>query len=171
MPTFDPNSSHELTQPIRVLLADDHQVVLAGYEKWLRDDPRFDMVGKARTVEEAVELCRRLQPDVAVTDLRYLYRDRADICHLMKAVAPNTRVVMYSAFSSAEQVSAAFNAGADGYFDKHAQGAFLPDVVTALMRGEASKLILNSLLPSGVFLWHSAPSCNLPILRGPPFTP
>jgi DNA-binding NarL/FixJ family response regulator len=123
-------------RPIRVVLADDHQVVLDGHEKWLGDDKRFLVVGKSRTVEGAVALCRQFQPDIAVVDLRYFEQDRPDICKLIKEVSPVTKVAMYSAFSSAEQVSAAFQAGANGYFDKHAEGAFLPDVVEELMQGK-----------------------------------
>ena len=126
----------EKKRPIRVVLADDHEVVLEGHEKWLSDDGRFAVVGKSRTVEEAVELCRLQKPDIAVVDLRFFDRDRPEICKWIKEVSPGTRVAMYSAFSSAEQVSAAFQAGADGYFDKHAEGAFLPEVVEQLMRGE-----------------------------------
>ncbi len=118
----------EKKRPIRVVLADDHEVVLEGHEKWLSDDGRFAVVGKSRTVEEAVELCRLQKPDIAVVDLRFFDRDRPEICKWIKEVSPGTRVAMYSAFSSAEQVSAAFQAGADGYFDKHAEGAFLPEV-------------------------------------------
>ena len=127
----------EKERTIRVILADDHEVVLDGHAKWLSDHERFKVVGKGRTVEEAVELCGLHQPDVAVVDLRYFDRDRPEICQLIKEISPGTRVAMYSAFSSAEQVSAAFQAGANGYFDKHAEGAFLPRVVEQLMRGEA----------------------------------
>ena len=131
-----PPSPVKKERRIRVVLADDHEVVLEGHEKWLADDERFAVVGKSRTVEEAVELCRLQQPDVAVVDLRFFDQDRPDICRLIKEVSPDTRVAMYSAFSRAEQVSAAFKAGADGYFDKHAEGAFLPEVLEQLMRSE-----------------------------------
>ena len=59
-----------MNHPLRLLLADDHEVTRTGFISMLAGNPGFEVVGQARDGQEALDLCERLQPDIAILDIR-----------------------------------------------------------------------------------------------------
>ena len=108
------------TEPrrIRVLLADDHSIVLEGLVSMLKDSDEFEVVGQARDGAEAVKAASELSPDVIVMDVMMPGKDGVEACREIMESAPGTRVVMLTASTEEDAVIEAVAAGATGYLQK-----------------------------------------------------
>jgi DNA-binding NarL/FixJ family response regulator len=107
-----------MTAAIRVLVVDD-AVDLRGIIRILLDlEDDFDVVAEASTGAEAVRLSRELQPDLVVLDVAMPGMDGLDALSEMRHVAPEAKVVMFSAHDNARTVDSARQRGAAGYIDK-----------------------------------------------------
>ena len=106
--------SVEPAQARRVLLVDDHPVVLQGMRTMLAEHPDLQVVGEAPDTASALQLAAELQPDVVVLDLRMGGRFAPETPRALKNVAPTTRVLVHTAAEGNEPVHAALRAGADG---------------------------------------------------------
>jgi DNA-binding NarL/FixJ family response regulator len=103
---------------IRVLVVDD-AVDLRSIIRILLDlEEDFDVVAEASTGAEAVQLSRELQPDLVVLDVAMPGMDGLDALSEMRVVAPEAKVVMFSAHDNACTVDTARQRGAAGYIDK-----------------------------------------------------
>ena len=103
---------------IRVLLADDHSIVLEGLVSMLKDSDEFEVVGSARDGVEAVKAASELSPDVIVMDVIMPGKDGVEACREIMESAPDTRVVMLTASTEEDAVIEAVAAGATGYLQK-----------------------------------------------------
>jgi DNA-binding NarL/FixJ family response regulator len=81
---------------LRVLVVDDHDVVHWGFRMLLRDEPWIERYLSAQTVDEAVELCRRYEPQVALVDLILGNESGAELCERLRETSPKTRVLLMS---------------------------------------------------------------------------
>lgn len=100
---------------IRILLADDHEVLLDGLSTLLERERDFEVVGRARTGKEAVQLALEKEPDVVIMDLTLPELSGVEATRLIRAKLTNTKVLCLSMHAERQFVSAAFNAGASGY--------------------------------------------------------
>ena len=105
---------------IRVLLVDDHGLVRLGFRRLLEDDPALEVVGEASDGREAVELVRRLRPDVVVMDYAIPGYNGALATRKIREMAPETRILMLSMHSEPSYVQSSREAGASGYLLKNA---------------------------------------------------
>ncbi len=105
-------------ESIRLLIADDHPIVLAGLQYVLGSQPDFEVVGKAGTGAEAVALASRLNPDVVVMDLRMPEMDGVQATALIKAERPEIYVLVLTAYASDADILTAIETGATGYLLK-----------------------------------------------------
>jgi DNA-binding NarL/FixJ family response regulator len=119
---------------IRVLIADDHPVVRDGLSGIFGGADDFEVVGLASDGEEAVELARRLKPDVVLMDLRM---PRMDGVTAIRRLAPDQRILVLTTFDADTDVLPAIEAGATGYLLKDAPRSELYRAVRAAARGEA----------------------------------
>ena len=134
---------------IRVLLADDHPIVLDGLVAILSTQADFEVVGEAGDGETAVSLTQTLKPDVILLDLEMPKLDGVETLRRLKADDKNVRVIVFTAFDTDERILTAVQAGAQGYLLKgvprqelfkairivHAGGSLLqPIVASKLMR-------------------------------------
>jgi DNA-binding NarL/FixJ family response regulator len=119
---------------IRLLIADDHPVVRDGLSGIFAGADDFEVVGLASDGEEAVELARRLKPDVVLMDLRM---PRMDGVSAIRRLAPGQRVLVLTTFDADSDVLPAIEAGATGYLLKDAPRSELYRAVRAAARGEA----------------------------------
>lgn len=117
---------------IRLAVVDDHPAVRAGYADLLADRAGIEVVGEAGNGLEAVELCRELEPDVVVMDVRMPVLDGIQATRMIKRLLPCTRIVLVSAYEQPELVEAGRLAGADLFVLKGGSGAELADRVEAL---------------------------------------
>jgi DNA-binding NarL/FixJ family response regulator len=120
---------------IRILVVDDHPIVREGLVSVLADEPDFEVVGAAGTAEAALDLAERLRPDVLLLDLELPGMSGVEaISHLARR-APQTRVLVFTAYDADEQVFGAIRAGARGYLLKGAAADEIARAVRAVHAG------------------------------------
>src|SRR5882724_2845108 len=90
---------------IRIIIADDHEVVRMGIKALLHQHPELHVVGEASTGEEAVEQSVLHRPDVVVMDIRMPGMSGVDACRKIVQQVPETRVVMLTSFAEDELCS------------------------------------------------------------------
>ncbi len=121
---------------VRVLLVDDHQIMLDGLQKLLESSGDFEIVGQTNDGEEAVALTIELEPDVVIMDVILTGKDGIDACREIKQAVPNSRVLMLTAATEEESVIDAISAGATGYLRKMTGAQRLIDTIRDVADGE-----------------------------------
>ena len=124
------------SQRIRVLLADDHRVVRQGFRLILSQQPDVEVVGEASGGREAVDMCIRLEPNVAIMDIAMPEVNGVEATRLMRQNCPRTAVLILSMHKNAVYVRETLRAGAKGYLLKDAIDGDLVAAVRSLARGE-----------------------------------
>jgi class 3 adenylate cyclase len=124
-----------LSDPIRVLIADDHAVVRRGLRLFLELQEDVSVVGEAGTGDQAIRLSIEEQPDVVLMDLDMPEMDGVQATRALRASA-DAKVLVLTSFADDEHVLAALQAGAAGYLLKDAAPASVLDAVRAVSRGE-----------------------------------
>ncbi|MEV0899098.1 response regulator transcription factor [Actinoplanes sp. NPDC049802] len=124
---------------VRVVVADDQEIVRTGLAIMLNTQPDIEVVGEAADGRQAVELARRLRPDVCLLDIRMPGIDGIEATRLLAgpAVADPLAVVVITTFDLDEYVYAALRAGARGFLLKDAGTALLGQAVRAAAAGDA----------------------------------
>ena len=122
---------------IRVLVADDQALVRSGFRMILEAREDVEVVGEAEDGAEAVELARRLDPDVILMDVRMPKLDGVEATRRLSAAGARARVVILTTFDLDEYVHEAIRAGASGFLLKDVQPAQLVDAVRVVAAGEA----------------------------------
>ena len=124
---------------IRVLLADDQAMVRRGLRFILEDQPDIEVVAEAVDGAEAVDLARRLRPDVCLVDIRMPRLDGIEVTRALAGpgVREPLRVVVVTTFDLDEYVYGALRGGAVGFVLKDAGPALLVEAVRAAHGGEA----------------------------------
>ncbi len=123
--------------PIRVLLADDHDILRQGLKMLLGLQKDLQVVGEARTGREAVALVQQLQPDVVVLDISMPDMDGLEACRLIRNEQPTTQVLILTMHESEEYFLQALRMGAAGYLVKKAAPTDLQMAISAVARGDA----------------------------------
>jgi DNA-binding NarL/FixJ family response regulator len=126
-----------VTQPIRVLIADDQRVVREGLTLVLGLLPDVDVVGAASDGAEAVALAEDLHPDIVLMDLRMPRCDGVEATRRLRERAPDTRVVVLTTYSDDRSVIDALRAGARGYLTKDAGGTEIREALRRVLDDQA----------------------------------
>ncbi len=128
-----------MTDLIRVLIADDHSLVRAGFRSVLSIESDITVVGEARNGAEAVALARDKAPDVVLMDIRMPELDGLEATRLITSDPRlrRTRVVVLTTFDLDEYVFGALQAGASGFLLKGAEPPVLIEAVRTVARGDA----------------------------------
>jgi DNA-binding NarL/FixJ family response regulator len=126
------------SEPIRVLIVDDHTVVRLGLRTLLSHTAGFRVVGEAQTVAEAVQLNEQTRPDVVLMDVRLPDGSGVEACRRIKADHPETRVVMLTSYSDEEAIVGAVMAGASGYLLKQADAERLTQSIRDAAAGDST---------------------------------
>ena len=124
------------SNPIRVMLVDDHAVVRSGLGAFLLVFDDLELVGEAGGGEEAVRLCQRLKPDVVLMDLVMPGMDGAAATRAIRECCPNVQVIALTSFKEQELVQGALEAGAIGYLLKNVSADELADAIRAAHAGK-----------------------------------
>jgi DNA-binding NarL/FixJ family response regulator len=122
---------------IRILLADDHDILRQGLKMLLGMQPDIEIVGEARTGREAVRLARELHPDVVVMDITMPDMDGLEACRRIRDETPESQVLMLTMHESEEYFLQALRQGAAGYLVKKAAPTELHMAIQATARGGA----------------------------------
>jgi len=126
-----------VSEPIRVFLLDDHEVVRRGVGDLLEDSGVITVVGEAGTVAEAATAIERLQPDVAVLDARLPDGSGIELCRRVRLSAERTAVLILTSFEDDEALFEAIMAGASGFLLKQVRGNDLVDAVQRVAAGQS----------------------------------
>jgi len=122
---------------MRILLADDHDILRDGLRALLELAGDMAVVGEARDGREAVAEAARLRPDVVLMDIGMPELDGVEACRRIRAQVPETRVLFLTMHESEEYFFRALRAGAAGYVIKRTAAADLLAAVRAVARGES----------------------------------
>ena len=124
--------------PIRVLLVDDHAVVRSGLGAFLLAFDDLELAGEAGSGEEAVRLCRQLQPDVVLMDLMMPSMDGAEATRIIKEQHPQIQIIALTSFKEKDLVQRALTAGAIGYLLKNVTADELAQAIRAARAGQST---------------------------------
>ena len=128
------------TNPIKILLVDDHMVVRSGLSTVLEVNDDMKLVGEAGDGEEALRLCESIQPDVVLMDLLMPKMDGVTATRIIKERWPQIQVIALTSFKEKEYVEGALKAGASGYLLKNVSAE---DLVNAIRRAAAGQPSLS----------------------------
>jgi two-component system response regulator NreC len=140
--------SHE---GLRVVLADDHPVLRDGLKAILKEE-RIEVVGEASDGLEAIKLCGKLAPDVAVLDIFMPLLNGIDAAREISKMSPKTKIIILTMITEDRYVLSALHAGACGYVLKSKAASSLVDAVDTVCKGEVylstgvSKAVVNAYL-------------------------
>jgi DNA-binding NarL/FixJ family response regulator len=126
------------TDEIRVVLADDHPLILEGIRALIQSAPGIRVVGEATNGDDAVSIVLAEHPDVAILDVRMPGLDGVEATRRIVRDHPSTRVIVLSAQSDAEVAVRALRAGAVGFLPKDAFGSTLLDGIRSAASGEVA---------------------------------
>jgi DNA-binding NarL/FixJ family response regulator len=118
----------------RLLLVDDHHLVLEGFRLELKDE--FEIVGMLATGAEVADSCRKLQPDVVLLDLSLPDLSGLEVVTHLKATCPKTRVLIVTMHNDPVLADAALQAGAQGFIPKDADVSELKCAIRQVLKGE-----------------------------------
>lgn len=134
----------------RVLLADDHTLVLDGYRKLLED--QCEIVGSAEDGRTLLAIAHQLQPDIVTLDISMPQLNGIDAARKLHKTLPHTKIIFVTMHADQAYVSEAFKAGASGYLLKRSAGSELILAIQSVMKGHdyVTPLIAKGLVRSAV---------------------
>ncbi len=127
-----------MTDPITVLIVDDHEVVRQGVRAYLEAQDDFDVVGEAASGTEAIELAVEQIPDVVLMDLVMSGMDGVEATRNVKDISPRSQIVVLTSYHEDEHIFPALQAGAISYILKDIKMEDLADAIRRAAKGEAT---------------------------------
>ena len=124
-------------RPAQVVIADDHGLVREGLRAVLENEPDLEVIGEAEDGREALEVCRRVHPDLILMDVRMPEVDGLEATRRIKDEMPNISVVMVTMHENPDYLLEAIRAGAAGYILKDASAERLVEAVRRTLDGES----------------------------------
>lgn len=129
--------TQQMSQPITVLIVDDHQLVREGVRTFLQKQSDIAVVGEAASGQEGLRLAAELVPDVVLMDLVMPEMDGVETTRRLKQISPESQVIVLTSFDDDQHIFPAISAGALSYLLKDVGTAALADAVRLAARGEA----------------------------------
>ncbi|MFC1658609.1 response regulator [Candidatus Omnitrophota bacterium] len=117
--------------PIKIIIADDHDVIREGIKKILQPHSEFEVAAEARNGEEAKEVTRKFKPDVILLDITMPEISGLDIIEQVRRISPSTKIVIISVHKTGAYVLRALRLGVNGYINKD---NVVDDLIPALRR-------------------------------------
>ena len=132
----------------RVLLVDDHTLVLDGFRKLLED--RCEVVGTAEDGRTLLRMAQELQPDIVTLDISMPQLNGVDAARKLKKILPRTKLIFVTMHADPAYVNEAFKAGACGYLLKRSAGSELLQAIQSVMDGQCyvTPLVAKGLVQS-----------------------
>ena len=127
----------ERAMPARLLIADDHALVREGLRTMLSGEDGIEVIAEAHDGQQALEVCRELEPDLVLMDVRMPVMDGLEATKRIKAEMPRTSVMMVTMHENPDYLFEAVKAGAAGYVLKDASGERLLGAVRRTLEGES----------------------------------
>jgi DNA-binding NarL/FixJ family response regulator len=139
---------------VRILIADDHELIRTGIAATLTDVPGWSVVGQAENGRQAVELAQTLRPDIVILDMTMPELNGLEATRQILSSRTGERVLILTAHESEQLVREVLNAGAQGYVLKSDAGRALVSAVEALLDGrpfftsKVARIVLDGFLRS-----------------------
>lgn len=140
--------------PIRIVLADDHEIFRDGFRVMCNKIPSIQLIGEAEDGERLVEMVTVLQPDVVITDINMPRMDGVQAAKILNEAYPEIGIIALSMFDEEHLIVDMLEAGARGYLIKNAQKEEITEAIQAVFKNEKyyctstsiklAKLIANS---------------------------
>ncbi|MGD0890769.1 MAG: response regulator transcription factor [Terracidiphilus sp.] len=121
---------------IRILVADDHLVYRIGIRSMIGSEPEFAVVGEASDGVEAIELYRRLKPDVLLLDLRMPQKGGVEVVQAIRKEFSNARILIVTSYQTEEEIFQVLQSGALGYILKDLGREALIEAIRAVFAGK-----------------------------------
>jgi DNA-binding NarL/FixJ family response regulator len=121
--------------PIRIILADDHEIFRDGFKAMIKKQPSVALIGEASNGEELVELTRQLKPDVVVTDIKMPKMDGLQATKVLSRELPEIGIVALSMIDEENLIVDMMEAGAKGYLLKNAHKTEIIEAIKAVNEG------------------------------------
>lgn len=125
-----------MEQTIKVLLVDDHELIILGVKKILSAVPNIQLVGTASNGEETIDKIKNLQPDIVILDIDIPKISGIDLTEHIQKNFPNTKVILHTSYVDEEHIVKGFELGASGYVPKNFKPEDLIDAITAVYQGK-----------------------------------
>jgi len=148
-------------QPIRLLLVDDHQVVLVGLRTVLHNRKGITVVGQVGSRADAVRAAKRLKPDIILMDVRLPDGSGVEACRDILARQPTMRVIFLTSLADDEFALAAVLAGAQGYVLKNIDADLLVQSIHAVFNGQS--LLSSALTQRALIRMKAGPAQAGPV--------
>ena len=158
-----------MTPTIRLLLVDDHTLFRRGLKALLSQDDRFEVCGEAGDAGEALRCLQHQQPDVILLDNHLPGVRGVDAIPALKEAAPATRILMLTVSENENDLSAALQAGADGYLLKTVESEQLADTILKVMDGES--VISPEMMTKLVAVFRTRPASPTTPAASAPLSP
>jgi DNA-binding NarL/FixJ family response regulator len=131
-----PRESAGVPTIARLVIVDDHEIARAGLRTMLATEPTYSVAGEATNGQESIALCRALEPDVVLMDMRMPDMDGIAATQAILAERPDTRIIITTMYEDPDYMQRALEVGAVGYVLKDATRHALIDAVGQALRGE-----------------------------------
>lgn len=156
-----------MTDPIHILIADDHTLFRDGLKALFGSLPSTEVVGEAATGTEAVALAEKWQPDVVLMDIQMTGLNGIEATRRIVQTSPHIGVIVVTMFEDDDSVFAAMRAGARGYVLKGADQEEMLRAIQAVARGEA---LFGPAIAARLQSYFAAPKPESPALLFPDLT-
>ena len=152
---------------VRIVVADDHEIVRAGFAALLETQPDFTVLGTASDGAEAVQISRELRPDVILMDVRMPGTDGIEATRQLTVATGGPRVIILTTFDLDEYVYDALCAGASGFLLKDVTAERLFDAVRVVAAGEAllAPTVTQRLISEFARLRPAAPALSAAVAK------
>jgi DNA-binding NarL/FixJ family response regulator len=144
----------------RILIADDHSILLAGLKKLVEET--YEVVGTVEDGRALIEAAERLKPDLILMDISMPLLNGLDAARQLKKLVPDSKLLFLTMHSSPTYATEAFKAGANGYLLKQSAASELPQAIAAVLRGQTyltpaitREVLETTLQPGQLALKHS----------------
>lgn len=126
-----------MSKSLKVLIAEDHEVVREGLKILISADPGMEVAGEAETGQMAIRMAKKLQPDVVLMDLAMPRGNGLDAARDIRREVPASKVLVLSAYKDEETVQRVIEAGVSGYMTKHSAADELLTAIREVGQGKS----------------------------------
>jgi len=139
---------------IRIVIVDDHDIIIDGLKSMLNGHPGYSVVDTAKNGQEAVELCEKIEPDVIIMDISMPVLNGIEATKKIISIIPSVKILALTQHDSNEYILQMFKAGAKGYLLKNSKKTELIEAIDNLVAGSTyfSKKISDVMVES--FIHH-----------------
>jgi len=124
-------------EPIRVFVADDHELVRFAMRTLLEAQGGIEVVGEASDTQGAIEGCEETRPDVLLLDMRMPGEGGVEVCRRVKETVPETAVLVLTSFDEDDELFGVLSAGAAGYILKDTRPEHVVDAIRSVAAGQS----------------------------------